>query len=177
VLLLASACHRSAPAVTAQPTATTLDKVWLLEASGAPVADTSVIFAVATGRTIVLRHAPPDNAIFVMVTFPASKDSLRTRDSMHVTIQPTPARYAFTLATPDKIEAGVQATFSYAIHFQTPAGARTTYPVPGRFEAQIGPAQIGADNKVQFLVGARPAADMIRFPVTIPGTYALAAVR
>lgn len=161
-----------------QPNATTtLDKVWLLEASGSPVPDTSVTFAVATGRTIVLRHAHPDDAIFLLLQFPATKDSLRAHDSVHVTIRSMRGKYAFTLTTADKIASGAQATFSYALHFQTSADAVTKYPSPGRLEAQLMPAEIGADNKVQFLAGARPAADMIRFPLTAPGTYGLAAPR
>jgi hypothetical protein len=160
-----------------RPAATTLDKVWLLEASGPAVADTSVTFAVAAGRTIVLRHAQPDDAIFLVLTFPATKDSLGTRDSMHVTIHQTPGKYAFTLATADKFGPGVRAMFSYAIHFHTPSDAGAQYPSPGRFEAELAPAEIGADNKVLFLVGERPAADAIRFPLIAPGTYGVAAVR
>lgn len=149
----------------------------MLESSGATVPDTAVTFAVATGRTIVLRHARPDDAIFLVLQFPASKDSLRTHDSVHVTIHPTPGKYAFTLATPDKIGSGGQATFSYAIHFRTPGDAVAKYPSLGRFEAQLVPGAIGADNKVEFLVGARPAADMIRFALAGPGTYGLMVTR
>jgi hypothetical protein len=157
--------------------ATTLDRVWLLEASGPAVADTSVTFALATGRTIVLHQAKPDDAIFAVLSFPATKDSLRALDSVHVTIHQMPGRYAFTLATTDKLGPGAQATFSYAIHFQTPSDAVALYPNPGRFEAQLAPATIGIDNKVLFLVGERPAADAIRFPMIGAGTYALAAAR
>jgi hypothetical protein len=161
----------------ARPAATTLDKVWLLEASGPAVADTTVTFAVATGRTIVLRQAKPDDAIFAVLSFPAVKDSLRTRDSVHVTIHPMAGHYAFTLSTADKLGPGAQATFSYAIHFQTPSDAVALYPNPGLFEMMLAPASIGADNKVLFLMGERPAADAIRFPMIAAGTYALAAVR
>ncbi len=175
--MLASACHANRANVMPQPAATTLDRVWLLEASGTPIPDTSVTFALATGRTIVLRHARPDDAIFLVLQFPATKDSLRARDSVHVTIRPMRGKYAFTLTTPDKIGSGAQATFSYAIHFQTPRDALAKYPSPGRFEAQLSPTEIIADTKVQFLVGARPAADMIRFPLIAPGSYGLAAIR
>jgi hypothetical protein len=149
----------------------------MLEMSGPAVADTSVTFAVATGRTIVLHQAKPDDAIFAVLTFPAAKDSLRTRDSVQVTIHQTPGHYAFTLATADKLGVGAQATFYYAMHFQTPSDAVTLYPNPGRFEAKLAPATIGVDNKVVFLRGDRPAADAIRFPMIAAGTYALAAMR
>jgi hypothetical protein len=161
----------------AQPASTTLDKVWLLEASGTIVPDTAVTFAVASGRTIVLRHKAPDDAIFLVLRFPAAADSLRPTDSMHVLIHPTPGKYAFSLTTDDKLGRGIDATFSYAFHFQTPSDALPTYPSPGRFEARIAPASIAGDNNVQFLLGTRPAADMIRFPVSAPGTYGLAVAR
>jgi len=177
ILLVASGCHGNRVDVTPQPIATTVDKVWLLEASGTAVPDTDVTFAVTTGRTIVLRHARPDDAIFAVLQFPGAKDSLRARDSIHVTIHPTPGRYAFTLTTADKIASGAQATFSYAIHFQAPTDAKSTYPSPARLEAQLAPAELGPDTKVQFLAATRPAADMIRFPLLAAGTYALAAPR
>jgi hypothetical protein len=173
-----AACHGGTrPDLTARPAATTVDKVWLLEASGTAVRDTSVTFAAAAGRTIMLRHAEPDDAIFAVLTFPATKDSLRSRDSVHVMIHPLPGHYAFALATSDKLGPGAQATFYYAMHFQTPSDAVSKYPSPGRFEAALAPATIGADNKVVFLVGNRPAADAIRLAVTAAGTYALAALR
>ena len=176
-MLLVAACSRKPVETNPIPATTTLDKVWLLEAGGTPVSDTTVAFPLAAGRTIVLRHAMPDDAIFLILQFPATKDSLRARDSVHVTIRPMRGKYGFTLATADKLGAGVQATFSYALHFQAPADAATKYPSPGRFEAVLTPALVGADNKIEFLAGARPAADMIRFPVTAAGTFALAAIR
>ena len=176
-MLVAAACHGNRTEVMLRPATTTLDKVWLLEASGTPVSDTTVTFALATGRTIVLRHARPDDAIFAVLQFPATKDSLRPRDSVHVSIHPMAGKYAFTMTTTDKLGIGAQATFSYAIHFRTPSDAFAKYPNPGRFEAQLAPAELGADNKVQFLAGSRPAADMIRFPLTTSGSYALAASR
>lgn len=163
--------------MTPQPTTTTLDKVWLLESSGAAVPDSSVTFAAATGRTIVVRHSRPGDAIFLVLQFAASKDSLRSHDSVHVTIRPMPGKYAFTLSTTDRVGIAAEATFSYAIHFQTPADAVAKYPSPGRFEEQLVPVEIGADNRVRFLSGARPGADLIRFTLTGPGTYGLAAAR
>ena len=139
--------------------------------------DTSVRFATRTGRTVVLRHALPDDAIFVVLQFPPSADTAHARDSMHVTIRVTPGKYGFTLTTADKLTSGTVATFSYAIHFRTPVGAAVTYPSPGRFEQLLSPALVTPDNHVRFLAGTRPAADMLRFPVTTPGSYAVVAPR
>ena len=175
--MLASACHGNRASVAPQPANTTLDKVWLLESAGPVVPDTSVTFAAATGRTIVLRHASPDDAMFLVLQFPAAKDSLLARDSVQVTIRPTPGKYAFLLTTSDRMASGAQATFSYAMHFRTPGDAVAKYPTPGRFEEQLVPVAIGADNKVELLVGMRPAVDMLRFTVTAPGWYGLAVTR
>jgi hypothetical protein len=157
--------------------ATTLDKVWLLEASGAPVADTSVTFAARSGRTIVLRHAHPDNAIFLILDFPPSTDSARAVDSLHVRVQPVAGKYAFALITPDKLAPAAQATFSYAIHFQAPTEASAKYPSASALEQALAPALLGAASKVQFVGGTRPAADVVRFPVAAAGSYGLVVAR
>ena len=47
-----------------------LGTVWPLERLGPSPVDTSVRFAALAGRTIVVRHPRPDNAIFAIVTFP-----------------------------------------------------------------------------------------------------------
>ena len=161
----------------AAASSTTLDKVWLLEAAGAPVHDTAITFAASAGRTIVMRHAQPDNAIFLILDFPPWTGTARTSDSIHVSVQPVANRYAFALQTSDKLGPRIQATFSYAIHFQEPTGAHAKYPSPGALELALAPAQLAAANKVQFIVGNRPAADVIRFPVAGPGSFALVVAR
>ena len=185
MLGLGAACHGSRADLSATPAsatiapaaATTLDKVWLLEASGAPVPDTSVTFAATTGRTIVLRHAPPDDAIFLILDFPAATDTMHARDSVHVRVHPVAGKYAFELVTTDKLPGNASATFSYAVHFRAPAGASVKYPSAGKFEQALAPAELGAANKVQFIGGVRPAADVVRFPVAAAGSYALVAAR
>jgi hypothetical protein len=179
-LLLAAACHASAPRTVPAPigapgSITTVDKTWLLEASGPPVHDTTVTFAAAVGRTIVLRHEAPDDAMFLILEFP--RDSTRTQDSLHVRVHPTAGKYAFALVTADKLVAGARATFAYAMHFRTPAEAVAKYPSPGRFEQLLSPAELTPDNKVKFLAGVRPAADMLRFELTAAGSYGLVALR
>ena len=176
-MLLLAACQHAAVDPSPHAATVTADKVWFLEASGSPVADTTVTFAAAVGRTLVMRHRSPDDAIFVVLQFPPAADTLRRRDTLHVTIRPTSAAYGFTLTTPDRLPSGMQATFSYAVHFRTPADAAVKYPSPGRFELLVVPALISSDRHVQFLTGTRPAADMLRFPVAVAGTYALVVPR
>lgn len=185
LLLLAAGCHRNRAQVGAQPVAltppgpgtTTVDKIWILESSGAAVGDTTLAFGVAEGRTIMLRHPAPDNAIFVIVQFPAHADSAGIHDSVRVTIHPDPGHYAFTLTASGKLPAASSATFSYAMHFQTPHDAVVKYASPGRFEQVLAPAQLGPDQKVTLLAGTRPATDMLRFTLSGPGTYAAVALK
>ena len=180
--LVLLACHGSHANVTPNAAsatipagpATTPEKVWTLEASGPDVRDTSIAFAAASGRSVVMHHAAPDGALFLILDFPVSKDTTALRDSVHVRVHPIPGRYAFDLSTTDKLPAGTRATFSYAIHFRTPAEAAAKYPTPGAFEQQLAPALVTA-TKVQYIGGTHPAADMLRFPVNAAGSYALVA--
>ena len=184
-LLVPAGCHGNHANVAPSPgsgaiaiaPATTLDKIWLLESSGAAVADTSITFAAAAGRTVVLRHARPDNAIFLILDFPPSTDSTMVRDSIHLRVEPMAGKYGFTISTPDKLGARVQATFSYAIHFRSPPEANQKYATAGAVEQALAPAQLAAANKVQFIGGMRPAADVIRFSISGPGSYALVVPR
>lgn len=175
--LLLAACQHAPADTSPQPATVTADKVWFLEASGTPVADSAVTFAAAEGRVVVMRHLPPDDAMFVVLQFPPSVDPARAHDTVHVTIRPTAGAYGFLLTTSDRLPSGTQATFSYAVHFQTPLDAAVKYPSPGRFELLVIPALLGPDRRVQFLAGLRPAADMLRFPVAIAGSYALVVPR
>ena len=134
-------------------------------------------YVATTGRTIVLRHAPPDDAIFLILDFPAATDTMHARDSVHVRVHPVAGTYAFELVTTDKLPGNSSATFSYAVHFRAPAGASVKYPSAGKFEQALAPAELGAANKVQFIGGVRPAADVVRFPVAAAGSYALVAAR
>ena len=184
-MLPLAGCHSArtdvdtGPGATVTPVAatTTIDKVWMLETAGAVVPDTSVAFATSAGRTIVLRHQRPDNAIFLILDFPPSADTALARDTIHVRVQPVSGKYAFTLVTADRLGANVEATFSYAIHFHAPADSRAKYPSAGALEQALAPARLEAANKVVFVGGVRPAADVMRFPVTAPGTFALVAAR
>ena len=72
--------------------------------------------------------------------------TIRTRagDSLHVRVHPVAGKYAFTLATPDKLAPAAQATFSYAIHFRTPArGQREVSRRPAPLEQALAPALLG----------------------------------
>lgn len=151
--------------------------VWVLGRSGASPPDTAVTFRASEGRTIVMRHGAPDNAIFAILSIPAGAMTARSGDSATISLSPSPGQYGVTLLSTDSLGAGIQLTFSYATHFQEPSEATSKYPTPGQFEQATAPLRVLPSGQVQFVVNERPAADMIRFPVTATGTWLLAAPR
>jgi len=154
-----------------------VDRVWILEQAGPSPTDTTVTFSAALGRTVIVRHGPPDDAVYVVIEFPPATVVPRTGDSARVVVAPLPGRFGLALRTNDSLGVGVRMTFSYATHFQAPSDAIQRYPTATRFEQSMGAARMSDDGQVQFVNTTRPAADMIRFLVPGPGTYVLAAPR
>ncbi|MGH7582099.1 MAG: hypothetical protein ACREL5_02600 [Gemmatimonadales bacterium] len=176
-MLALAGCHHNHLEVTATPDnslhgVTTADKVWIVAESGRSPADTTVAFAPAEGRTIVLRN-PGDKAIYLILEIPPDTSGHATGDSGRVTIQPTAGQYSATFTASGTMPAGTMATFAYPLHFKTPPEAAAKYPSPERLAAMLSPAEMIAGGKVQVVTADRPAADMIRFPVAHAGTYAL----
>ncbi len=179
-----SACTGSRPGEAPQPVALLVvgqpvgsDHVFVLEATGTVPGDTTVDFDPAIGRTLILRHRAPDDAIFLILSIPAHAVVPRSGRDARITVLPVPGAYGFHLTTFDSLGTGIFATLSYARHFEAPAGAGARYGSAIAFEAALGAARYTSETQLQFLSSARPGADMIRFPVTIGGTYVLAAPR
>lgn len=150
-----------------------LDQLWLVERSGASPGDTTVTFPARAGRTIVLRHPPPDNATFAVVRIPP--DSGATGE-LTLTLRPMPARYGLAVegaALPE----GTTLRYSYAGHFVVPEGALVRYFTPARFEQGLGIGVDRGDGRVQFVAARRPAADQLEVPLGRTGTWYLAAPR
>lgn len=186
LLLLLAACGRpnryvtaaSAPAASADPgPAVGIDAVWVLERSGASPPDTVVTYRAGAGRTIVMRHGPPDNVIFAILEIPGDSARRGTSDSVTLRLSPSPGRYGVDLQSSDSVRKGTRLTFSYATHFQEPSDATAKYRTPAEFELNTAAGRLTGTNQFQFVVGDRPAADMIRFNVTGNGTWLLAARR
>jgi hypothetical protein len=152
-----------------------LSAVWILERSGASPPDTVVTFRAGAGRTIVMRHGAPDNAIFAIIEVAADTARRASADSVVLRLSPSPGRYGVDLQSSDSTLKGIRLTFSYATHFQEPSEALSRYPTPAQFEFQTAAARLIGAEQLQFVVGDRPAADMIRFNVTGNGTWLLAA--
>ncbi len=179
-----AACGGPSPSAAPEPAAflaggqpVAADRVFVLEATGTVPADTTVDFDPAAGRTLILRHRAPDDAIFLILTIPPGAVIARGGPDARITVVPIPGVYGFHLTTFDSLGTGITAEFSYARHFEAPAGAVTRFGSPIALEAALGAARYTSPTQVQFLETDRPGADMIRFPVTIGGTYVLAAPR
>lgn len=152
-------------------------KVWIPELAGTTPADTTVIFPADSGRTVIIRHGPPDNAIFALIEFAPGALVSPSGTLAQVIIHPIPGRVGVEILTPDTFKEGAEATISYAIHFQAPSDALAKFGSAGRFEQALSAAKMLPDGRLQFLKTDRPAADMVRFAISAPATYFLATPR
>jgi hypothetical protein len=141
--------------------------------SGVSPPDTVVGFAGRMGRTVVLRHAPPDNAIFAILHIPADSTA---SDSVTVTLRVTPGRYGLLVLGEPRLPAGTALTFSMAIHFQAPPEIPSAaYPSTTRYAAWLGVGRVMEDGTLRYHATTRPGADLLRIVVTAPGEYLVAA--
>jgi hypothetical protein len=150
----------------------------VLEQAGVPPEDTVVTFRAGEPRTIVLRHAPPDNTVFVELVFPAKAfgDSGRS-DSVRVTVHPRPGLYAVDVASSMLPAPGAVIRFKYPVHFSAPLGALTRYGSATRYERQLTIAALVDSTNYALLRSTRPASDNLAAPLDRPGTYLVAAPR
>lgn len=178
--LAATACGGTPATIPADPTATPpvpplpLNQAFVLESWGAPAEDTTVVFPAKEGRVVVLRRGPPDNNVFARFVFPP--DTGAAADSVRVGIAVRPGLYGIDLSTDAPLD-GAQVTFSYAMHFVAPAGAREAYDSEYRFERFLGIARVEGDSTLVFLSSSRPASDLLTAPLTEAGRYLVAAPR
>ena len=151
-----------------------LDRLWLPELAGTTPSDTTVTFPADSGRTIVMRHGPPDNAIFAIVQFDPGALIPRSGSTAQVILRPVPGRVGVEVLSPDGFGIGARATMSYAIHFQAPSSAVAKFGSVGRFEQALAAGRTLPDGRLQFLKTERPAADMVEFGLSASATYLLA---
>lgn len=151
-----------------------LAAVLVLEQAGVSPTDTTVTFPARDGRTIVMRHVPPDNAIFAILEVPA--DSAAT-GMLTLRLSQVPGQYGLDLVAAPRWPDGATLTFSYAVHFQAPEAAAAHYLSPALYGAALGVGRLLGEDRLQFLDTRRPAADMVRAPATAAGRYLVAAPR
>ncbi len=146
----------------------------MLESWGTPPADTALTVIARSDRSVILRHAPPDNAVFAELRFPAGAFAVQPGTPVRVEVRPRPGVYGLTLATDVPVGEGATITFSYPMHFLAPAEARRRFGGDFAYERAL---QIGrlTDDRVSLLPSTRPASDYLRAPLPAAGTYVVGA--
>ena len=186
MLILMAACGgpprgAAAPAGPAPATVTQvlpLDHLYVLEMGGAPPADTAVTFANGAARTVIVRHAPPDNNVFVVLTLPAGAFTADSgRDSITITVRPQPGVYGVTIDCDAAIGRGATITFKYPVHFLAPRDALQRYGSVLAYERALAVARQRPDGKYDLLASTRPATDNLAAPLGRAGVYLAAAPR
>ena len=155
-----------------------LSSLYVLELSGAPPLDTTVSVKPGVARTVIVRHAPPDNNTFAELSFPAgvfAADS--AKDSVRLTIRARPGIYGLTLESDTPLGPGGRITFKYPVHFQAPQAAMTRYGGALGFERALMVALEQDGGHYALLASTRPASDNLSGPMPRAGTYLAAAPR
>ncbi|MEO8449811.1 MAG: hypothetical protein ABI647_08485, partial [Gemmatimonadota bacterium] len=118
----------------------------------------------------VLKTVAPKNA---PATPGPAKDSAGTR----VTLKPRPGVFGLDIDAVPGLLAGAALSFSYAVQFAAPAGARDRYGSDLAFERELMIARIGTDSIVTFFLTKRIGSDFITAVIPGPGRYVVAAPR
>jgi hypothetical protein len=149
----------------------------MLESWGAAPEDTTVRFSASQPRTVVMRRGAPDNNLFARLVFPAGSIVPADGDSVTVRLRIRPGLFGIDLDTEAELRPGAELTFSYAIHFVAPEGARTAYGSDIRFERFLGIGRLpgASDTLLIFLDSWRSASDMLTAPIIGTGRYLVAA--
>lgn len=179
-LFFACAGRGSDPGNAEVPGATTsgtmpLDSVYQLETTGAQPGDTSVTVTAGRPHVVVMRHGPPDNAVFAEVRFDTAAFQAPSGADVRVAIHPRPGVYGVGIETSAPLREAAL-TFKYAVHFLESAGARARYGSDIGFERALGVARLDG-GIVTFMPSTRPAIDNLRAVVSSAGTYLVGAPR
>lgn len=184
VLGLLAACGGPPPVTSTGPVMDTtgstlgtlpLAGIYQLESTGAPPPDTTVMTPAGLPRTIVLRHAPPDNVVFAEVAFDSAAFQAPAGQQVEIQVTPRPGAYGLTLRTSAPFSAA-SITFAYPVHFFAPAGARARYGSDLEVERVLAIARLEGDVAT-FLPSVRPATDQLRTVINRGGTYLVAVPR
>ena len=179
-VLLACASAAITPAkppapFTGDPTKTyTLSQVYLLQVSDPPVPDTTVRLRRGVPRVILLRHPAPDGLTFAELEIPATAFDSTGADSVDVAIHVRPGVYGLDLTTSAPLKAATL-TFKYAVHFQSPADARTAMGSDVALERVLAIGKLGAGETIVFQRSQRPAADNLSTALASAGSYVVGA--
>lgn len=153
------------------------DQLFVLEWWGAPPLDTSVVFRPGGPRTVLLRHAPPDNTVFAELSLPADLFPTGSADSIRLVIVIRPGVYGVTITCSPGFAEGAILTFKYPVHFAAPRAANQKYGNRAQYERALGIGVQESDGRYRLLPSTRPAADNLSAIIPGPGVYLVAAPR
>jgi hypothetical protein len=145
-----------------------------LETSGSPPPDTSVTFTAGEPRTIILRHAPPDNVVFAEVVFPAKAFADSGR-AVRVELRPRRGIYGVDLNTSLPMRSPATIVFKYARYFSAPARARMVYGSDVAYERALAIGELQSGEMLNLLPSSRPTADNLSAAIRSSGSYLVAA--
>jgi hypothetical protein len=167
------------PAPSAAPRVYSAAQVFAVEVWGAQAPDTVVTFPASSGRSIVLRHGPPDNTVFAEVDIPADAFSpTASGEPVTLSIRPTPGIYGLTLESGATLTSPIVLTFKYPVHFAAPSDSRARYPTDVLFEQAVAIALVENDGaQFRTLRSTRPASDNLQATISVLGRYQLVAPR
>ncbi len=167
------------PAPGPTPRTFSASQVFTVEVWGAQAPDTQVTFVASSGRSIVLRHGPPDNTVFAEVEVPAGALAPRGGGGLvTLSIRPLPGIYGLTLESEAALTTPVHLTFKYPVHFAAPSDSRARYPTDVLFEQALVIALVENDGaQFRTLRSTRPASDNLEATVSMLGRYQLVAPR
>jgi len=151
-------------------------ETYLLEVSGVAPADTVLTIPAGTERIVVLRHGPPDNAVFAEVAFDSASFQAPRGTPVDVTIRPRPGLYGIELTASAPI-GSAELTFKYAVHFSAPAAAVQRYGTAILYERALAIGLLVDGRDLLLLPSTRPASDNLRARLPSSGTYIVAAPR
>lgn len=178
------ACRGSTPGVegpapSAAPRVYPAAQVFAVEVWGAQAPDTVVTFAASSGRSIVLRHGPPDNTVFAELDIPGGAFSPPAGGALvTLSIRPTPGIYGLTLESEAVLQSPAVLTFKYPVHFAAPSDSRARYPTDVLFEQALAIALVENDGaQFRTLRSTRPASDNLQATISLLGRYQLVAPR
>jgi hypothetical protein len=146
----------------------------VLETAGPPPPDTTVTFTTGESRTIVLRHAPPDNIVFAELRFPKAAFAERGRE-VRVEVRPRPGVYGLEIAASLPIRDSAVVVFKYPRYFASPAKARAIYGSDIVFERALAVGRVLPGGMLGLLPSTRPFPDLLQATLPAAGTYLVAA--
>jgi acetamidase/formamidase len=144
-----------------------------VEVGGIAPNDTVIALRRGQGRTVILRHGPPDRTEFVEVFLPSTVFARAPRDTVQVTIRARPGVYGIDLSADADWGPGTEIAFKYAVHFYPPADALRQYRTLTEVERRLTVARRERNGDLTIYLSVHPATDVLRAFIPGEGTYVM----